>query len=90
MTALAIIGCILLVGLVIYQIARINEIIKRIKGEEKAFLQSNNNTAVAILVFGFLLLFLTIYTSYHYKNMMFGYGPMLSASEHGTLIDKSM
>ncbi len=90
MTALAIIGCILLVGLVIYQIARINEIIKRIKGEETAFLQSNNNTAIAVLVFGFLLLFLTIYTSYYYKNRMFGYGPMLSASEHGKLIDHSM
>ena len=65
MTTIVIIGCILLVGLVIFQIAKINEMIKKIKGEEEAVQQSNDSTAVAVLVFGILFLFLSIYTSYH-------------------------
>lgn len=90
MTTIVIIGCILLVGLVIFQIAKINEMIKKIKGEEEAVQQSNDSTAVAVLVFGILFLFLSIYTSYHFKDMMFGYGPNLAVTKHGALIDNSM
>ncbi|MCO6460072.1 MAG: cytochrome c oxidase subunit II [Saprospiraceae bacterium] len=90
MTTLVILGCILLVGLVIFQIARINEMIKRIKGEEEAVQQSNDNTALSVLLFGIVFLALALYTSYHYKDRMFGYGPMVSASKHGVWIDHSM
>jgi len=88
MTALAILGCILLVGLVVFQMARINEMIKRIKGEEAAAEQSTNTTAWALLAFVIVFLSAAIYSAYHYKNHMLGYGPLVPASEHGGYIDK--
>ena len=41
MTALIIFGCFILVGLVVFQMSKINEMIKRIKGEEAALEQSS-------------------------------------------------
>lgn len=87
MTALVIFGCFLLVGLVVFQMSKINEMIKRIKGEEAALEQSNNNTAWALLAFMVVFLFASIYSAYHYKNFMLGYGPFVSASEHGGYIE---
>lgn len=87
MTALIIFGCFILVGLVVFQMSKINEMIKRIKGEEAALEQSNNNTAWALLAFMIVFLVATVYSAYHYKNFMLGYGPLLPASEHASYID---
>ena len=86
MTALIIFGCFILVGLVVFQMSKINEMIKRIKGEEAALEQSNNNTAWALLAFMIVFLVATVYSAYHYKNFMLGYGPLLPASEHASYI----
>jgi len=88
MTALVILGCFLLVGLVVFQMAKINEMIKRIKGEEAALEQSNNNTAWALLAFMVVFLIATIYSAFHYQNFMLGYGPLVPASEHAKYIDQ--
>lgn len=87
MGALLIIGCIVLAGIIIFQIARINEMIKTVRGEKESQEKSYNGSAVAMVVFGILFLFFTIWSAYYYKNSMLGYGPHTSASEHGGSID---
>lgn len=87
MIALIIFGCLILVGLVVFQMSKINEMIKRIKGEEAALEQSNNNTGWALIAFMIVFLAGTIYSAYYYKNYMLGYGPLLPASEHAGFID---
>ncbi|HQW10531.1 MAG TPA: cytochrome c oxidase subunit II [Saprospiraceae bacterium] len=88
MITLLIIGCILLAGTIIFQVARINEMIKSARGEEISSEKSNNASAVGIVVFGIAFLVLTIWSSWYYKNQMMGYGPHISASEQGVSIDK--
>lgn len=88
MTTLIVLACLVLGGFIIFQIARITEMIKRIKGEEAAFVHSNNTTAVALVIFMVVFLVATCYSAYYYKNYMLGYGPLVSASEHGDSIDQ--
>ncbi len=87
MTALLIILCILLVGIVLVQIARVVELTSQIKGEREVMRESSWWNAHLSL--GFLVVFLaTVFvSSYYYKNELLGYGPHAAASEHGGAID---
>jgi len=87
MTSLIVLLCIVLLLIVILQISRINDLAKRIRGDEESELISNNQTAVWLLVFVIVFLIGTVWSAYHYKNYMLGYGPHVSASEHGGKLD---
>ncbi len=87
MTALLIILCILLVGVVLVQIARVVELISQIKGEREVMRESSWWNAHLSLAFLVVFLVAVFASSYLYKNEMLGYGPHAAASEHGGAID---
>jgi len=78
---------IILIGVVIVQIARITELAGTLRGEHEAMLDTNrrNGAYMIIFVVGFLIFCVT--SAMYYKNWMLGYGPHISASEHGTALD---
>ncbi len=87
MTILLISLCLILLGIVVVQIGRVTELTDAIRGEGEAQESSNywnSRLGVAFLI-GFLIL--TFWSTYKYKNYMLGYGPHVSASEHGGSID---
>lgn len=87
MTALIILGILVLLAVVAVQIGKISEIASKLRGEEEADLVKNNSQAFWLVVFMVVFLALTIGSAYYYKDIMLGYGPMTSASEHGVWID---
>ncbi len=85
----------LLIGLVIFalfiivliQISRITEITRSLRGDEDWKWANSNRVGIWALIFGIAFLVLTIGSSIYYKNYMMGYGPHISASEHGNDVD---
>ncbi len=77
-----------LLATVIVQISRINEMAKSIRGEEQAFVRSNQRQGRYLLVFMIVFLIGTIVSAFYYKNYMLGYGPHTAASEHGPMLDR--
>ncbi len=77
----------ILIGVVIVQIARITELAGTLRGEEEAMMDSNrrNGAYMVIFVVGFLIF--CVISAMYYKNWMLGYGPHISASEHGLALD---
>lgn len=77
----------ILIGIVVVQIARISELAGSLRGAEEAMLDSNRRNGFYMLLFlaGFLIF--VILSAFHYKNWMLGYGPHISASEHGVALD---
>lgn len=88
MTGIIIIITFVLLAIVVVQISRVNEIAKKLRGEEKALSRSYNRQARYLLVFGVLFLLGTVISAYLYKNYMLGYGPHTAASEHGPALDQ--
>ncbi len=82
------IGIIALIAIVVIQIGKLSELSAKIKGEEAVELSNNNTQAKLGIIFLILFLGLTIYTAFYYKNEMFPYGPLKSASEHGFAVDR--
>lgn len=76
-----------LLAVIVIQIGKVTELAARIRGEEEVEYQ--NNTTQGIWGVGFMVVFLVgcVVSAYYYKNYMFGYGPMTSASEHGFELD---
>lgn len=87
-TGLIIIVSFLLLAIVVVQISRINEIAKKLRGEEEAERQSNIRQSRYLLGFMIFFLLATIVSAWHYKNYFLGYGPHEAASEHGPGLDK--
>jgi cytochrome c oxidase subunit II len=87
MTALIVLLCVILISIVLVQIAKVMELTAQIKGEREV-LRDNSNWNGWFSV-GFLVVFLfgVIYSSWHYRNVMLGYGPHESASAHGKILD---
>jgi cytochrome c oxidase subunit 2 len=87
MTYLIAFGILLLLSIIIVQIGKVTELAAKIRGEEEVALQDNNRTAK--LLVGFMVVFLVgcVYSAYYYKDVMLGYGPLESASEHGLEVD---
>ncbi len=73
--------------IVLIQVSRITEISRSLRGEEDWKWVNSKRTGIWLLVFGVMFLFLTIASAVYYKNYMMGYGPHVSASEHGHQID---
>ena len=89
MTALVIILTIVLAIVVIIQIGRLSELAAKIRGEKEAEAEGNKRNAYGMLIFMVLFLIFTVACSVYYKNSILWYGPHVSASEHGTLLDNT-
>ncbi|HPQ21000.1 MAG TPA: OmpA family protein [Saprospiraceae bacterium] len=76
-----------LIVIITIQIGRISDLATKIRGEEVANEQQNNRSALGLLIFLVVFLVLCIGSAWYYKDVMLGYGPLTSASEHGFLID---
>jgi len=87
MTSLIILFCIILVTVVLVQIGKVYELTSTIKGERQVL--RDNSKWNGWLSLAFLVLFLSgvFWSAWDYRNVMLGYGPHESASEHGKLID---
>jgi cytochrome c oxidase subunit 2 len=87
MTGLIILLCVVLLVVVAIQVAKISELASKIRGGEDHDLQENTRTGKYLVIFMVVFLVLSAYSAYYYKNYMLGYGPHMSASEHGGSID---
>jgi len=88
-TGLIIIACLALIVIVIIQIGKVTELAAKIRGEEAVQFESNKRTANFMLLFLIGFLILTIWSAWHYKNWMLGYGPHEAASAHGGALDSA-
>ncbi len=82
------IGIVALLAIIVVQIGKLSDLSAKIKGEEAVELGNNNTQGILGIAFMILFLGLCIYTSYYYKNEMFAYGPLTSASLHGFAVDQ--
>ena len=87
MTAFLAILCVFLIGIVVVQIGRVTELASKIRGEEEMQDRTNKSNASLMLAFMVVFLVASVYSAYHYKNYMLGYGPHESASAHGSTLD---
>jgi cytochrome c oxidase subunit 2 len=87
MTALISIFCLILIALVVVQIGKVTELASRIRGEKEAQEEANVWNARFSLIFMILFLVGCVVSAIYYKNSMLGYGPHISASEHGSSLD---
>ena len=87
MIGLIITGIIVLLAVITVQIGKVTELGAAIRGYAEVERKSNERTAVWLVAFMVLFLILGIGSAWYYKNYMLGYGPHVSASEHGGAID---
>lgn len=87
MTALLILICLLLIGIIVVQIGKVTELASKIRGEDEAQDRTNSTQGGYMILFLVLFLAGTIISSLYYKNSMLAYGPNQSASVHGGSID---
>ena len=87
MTILITILSIVLLTVVVVQIGKVTELAAKLRGEEVAEQESYNRAGVWLLLFGVAFLVLCIWSAWHYKNYMLGYGPHEAASAHGGQLD---
>lgn len=76
-----------MIGVIVVQIGRVSDLSSKIRGEketEESITRSNANMMIPFVI---IFLVLCVASAYYYKNWMLGYGPLTSASEHGSLID---
>ncbi len=76
-----------LLAVIVVQIGKVSDLAAKIRGEEEVAQQSNDRTAFWCVAFMVVFLILGTGSMYYYKDVMLGYGPHVSASEHGGLID---
>ncbi len=86
-TGLIIIGCLILIAIVVVQIGKVTELAAKIRGEEDVQYESNKRGAQFMLLFLVGFLVFCIWSAWHYKNWMLGYGPHEAASAHGGELD---
>jgi cytochrome c oxidase subunit 2 len=89
MTALVIILTVVLAIVVIVQIGRLSELAAKIRGEKEAEAEGNKRSAYGMVIFMVLFLIFAVGSSMYYKNSILWYGPHVSASEHGSLLDST-
>lgn len=87
MTGLIIFLIFLLLGVIIVQIGRVTELAAKIRGEAEVEQQTTNRQAKMLMLFLVVFLVLGLGSAYYYKDVMLGYGPLVSASAHGGDID---
>jgi len=77
----------ILIAVVVMQIARITELAGKLRGEKAAMLDSNRRTGFYMILFLVGFLIFCVLSAWYYKNWMLGFGPHVSASEHGVALD---
>jgi cytochrome c oxidase subunit II len=87
MTGFVILAIIALLIVVAVQIGRISELSAKIRDEAAAARDNNNFNAAFGVVFMVAFLVFCVASAIFYKNYMIGYGPLQSASKHGSSID---
>ncbi len=87
MIGFLIVAITILIGIILVQIGKVTDLAGRIRGEEESERRSNNAQAIWLLVFMVVFLVFCVVSAIYYKNEMLGYGPHISASEHGGRID---
>lgn len=87
MTTITVILCLVLLAIVVVQIGKVSELAAKIRGEEEIQERSNNRHAMYMMVFLVVFLVACIWSAIAYKDLMLGYGPNQSASQHGGSID---
>jgi cytochrome c oxidase subunit 2 len=87
MTYLIAFAIIFLLAVVVIQIGKLTELAARIRGEESVERSSNTTQGKALVIFMVVFLVGTVWSAWHYKNVMLGYGPLTSASAHGFELD---
>ena len=90
MTTLIVLFCIALLLLIIFQIARVRDLAKQLRGTEEVDAKNVANQARGLMVFMVALLVITTVSAFYFKNYMLGFGPHESASMHGESIDSMM
>ncbi|MBP7183872.1 MAG: OmpA family protein [Saprospiraceae bacterium] len=88
MSAIYIILSLILFVIVIIQIGKITELASSLKGEYAQERSSNNFNAPFFLFIVLLMLVVTSWSAYYFKNYMLGFGPHIPASAHGSSLDK--
>lgn len=87
MTGLIILLCVLLIAIIVVQIGRVSELAGRIRGEEEVQRDNNKLNGVISMIFMVVFLVGSVWSAIYYKDSMLGYGPHISASEHGLTLD---
>ncbi len=87
---MTIIGLLLIFALIAtttHQLAKVRSLAAKVRGEEAVEIERNDRAGRWLV--GFMVVFLvgTIYSAWHYRNVMLGYGPWESSSEHGKSLD---
>lgn len=87
MTTLIVLFCVFLITVVLIQIGKVYEMTSAIKGDMATM--RDNSKWNGWLSVAFMVVFLVgvFWSAYAYKNVMMGYGPHQSASEHGGMLD---
>ena len=87
MTGLIAIIIVALLAIVAVQIGKVSELSAKIRGEEEVERQSNHRTAVWLVFFMVAFLVFCVGSAIYYKDVMLGYGPLIAASAHGSVVD---
>lgn len=87
MTGLLLFLCVLLIAVVIVQVGKMNELASRIRGAEDTQESANNFHGAMMMVFMVVFLAFCVGCSLYYKNSILWYGPNVSASAHGGMLD---
>jgi cytochrome c oxidase subunit 2 len=87
--AVTIIITLALIAIIIVQIGKLIELSSAIRGEKEARQEANNRNAWGSLIFMVVFLVGSVWSAYHYGDMMLGYGPNVAASEHGPILDQT-
>lgn len=82
--ALLIFALIAIIGI---QLGKVSDLAAKIRGEAEVTRERNDSTARWLVVFMIIFLVGTVYSAWHYRNVMLGYGPWESSSEHGKDLD---
>ena len=90
MTTLIVLICIALLLLIIFQIARVRDLAKQLRGSEEVEAKNIANQGRGLMVFMIALLVITTASALYFKNYILGFGPNESASLHGESIDSMM
>ncbi len=76
-----------LLAVIAVQIGKVSELAASVRGEEEVAEQNNNRTGFFLVVFMVGFLAFCVISAYYYKDVMLGYGPWESSSEHGKDLD---
>ncbi len=87
MTSLIVLLCVALALILLVQVGKVTDLITDVRGEKETMRDNSKWNGMLWLVFMVVFLVGTIWSAWHYRNVMFGYGPHKSASEHGFELD---